>query len=53
MKRLRREKGTSEEVNVVNETPGPSLLGKRAHETSEDESENEPNIEMDRCSRTL
>lgn len=53
VKRLRREKGASEEVNVDGEVAGPSLLGKRTHEPSENESENEAETEIDRCSRTL
>lgn len=54
VKRLRRDKGTVEEINIMNDTPGPSLLGKRTHETSEDESsESEPQRESDFCSRTL
>lgn len=54
VKRLRRDKGTVEEINITNDTPGPSLLGKRTHETSEDESsEAEPQRESDYCSRTL
>lgn len=53
VKRLRREKDASEEVNVDGEVAGPSLLGKRAHEPSENESENEIETGMDHCSRTL
>lgn len=54
VKRLRRDKGTTEEVNIMSDTPGPSILGKREHESSEDEpSETEPLRESDYCSRTL
>lgn len=53
VKRLRREKGAPEEVNVLNDLPGPSLLGKRAHESSQSESEIDPEKETDNCSRTL
>lgn len=53
VRRLRREKGTFEEVNVVNDAPATSYLGKRAHESSQSESENEPENETEHCSRTL
>lgn len=53
VKRLRREKGATDEINVSTESPGPSLLGKRVHVSSQSESENEPIIEIDHCSRTL
>lgn len=53
VKRLRTEKGASEEVNALNDVPGPSLLGKRVHESSQSESEQEPEQETDHCSRTL
>lgn len=60
VKRLRTDKLTPEEVvqtvsSIPQNLPGPSLLGKRAHESSQSESENEnsPETESNHCSRTL
>lgn len=60
MKRLRTEKSTAEEVaptvpSVPLDLPGPSVrLGKRRHESSQSESENDHiDTESNHCSRTL
>ncbi|XP_031623177.1 cysteine-rich protein 2-binding protein [Contarinia nasturtii] len=53
VKRFRKDKGATEEINVLNDEPRSSLLGKRAHESSADESESETDTEPDHCSRTL
>lgn len=40
-------------MSTSNEIPEQSILGKRAYESSQSESENEPINEPDHCSRTL